>query len=218
MADKPTFRLAPSSLTYLIEECPACFYRHSHGDRRPATPFPSVFSKMDRDQKAAWLGRATSELSPALPGGTITSGTWVASAAIDLGDVLVVIRGSTDSLLAFDDGSYGVVDFKTVIPTDTQVALYGRQLHAYALAMELPGKPWEAPKQVSQLGLLAFPPEGMAHLDDGTWVYLTHPDWLPVQRDRDGFLDFLESVGTLLASGQPDPNPDCPFCQWRNAA
>lgn len=44
-------------------------------------------------------------------------------------------------MLSFDDGSYGIVDFKTTDPRDGHVDFYSLQLHAYALAFEQPADP-----------------------------------------------------------------------------
>ena len=37
-------KLSPSSLTFLHDECPACFWHHYNGRPRPATAFPKVCS------------------------------------------------------------------------------------------------------------------------------------------------------------------------------
>jgi hypothetical protein len=49
-----------------------------------------------------------------------------------------LIRGKVDVLVECDDGSLGVVDFKTTVPKPDHVATYSRQLHAYAWALEHP--------------------------------------------------------------------------------
>ena len=40
----------------------------------------------------------------------------------------VFIAGRIDAALEFDDGSFGIVDFKTSVPKPEHVAFYGRQL------------------------------------------------------------------------------------------
>ena len=54
-----------------------------------------------------------------------------------------LIKGKTDTVLGFNDNTYGVVDFKTSNVKDGNVEKYSRQLHAYSLALENaePGKP-----------------------------------------------------------------------------
>ena len=79
MAPNPV-KLSPSDLTFLWDECPRCFYlKYIHGINRPAAPFPSIFGAIDRLMKAQYAGQPASELSPALPPGTIsvTEGFYV---------------------------------------------------------------------------------------------------------------------------------------------
>lgn len=46
------------------------------------------------------------------------------------------ISGRFDIVVSFDDGTYGVIDFKTSNPSKDSALLYSRQLHAYAYALE----------------------------------------------------------------------------------
>jgi len=57
-------------------------------------------------------------------------------------------------VLAFDDGCYSVMDFKTSTPSRQHVAFYWRQLSAYAYALEHPAAGALQLSPVSKLGLL----------------------------------------------------------------
>jgi len=122
-----------------------------------------------------------------------------------------VIRGRVDALVACDDRTTGVVDFKTVEAKDQHLAIYARQLHAYALALEHPAA--GPPATVSSLGLLAFSPERFEV--DGSEAALTGGlTWTEVPLDRLGFMGFLRQVVAVLDQPQaPEPSSSCPWCR-----
>jgi hypothetical protein len=68
------------------------------------------------------------------------------------------LRGSFGLVAALDDGSFAVVDLKTVEPHDNHVPLYSRQLHAYVLALECPAQGRFALTPVTTMGLVAYDP------------------------------------------------------------
>ena len=121
-----------------------------------------------------------------------------------------MIRGRVDALVACDDRTTGVVDFKTVEAKDQHLAIYARQLHAYALALEHPAA--GPPATVSSLGLLAFSPERFEV--DGSEAALTGGlTWTEVPLDRLGFMGFLRQVVAVLDQPQaPEPSSSCPWC------
>jgi len=77
------------------------------------------------------------------------------------------VSGKFDVAAAFDDGTFGVIDFKTTSPADKNIRLYSRQLHAYALALEhpAPGKLGLTP--ISLIGILAVDPVEMVSIPGG---------------------------------------------------
>ena len=134
------FVLAPSDVTFLLEECPRCFYlKIVSGVRRQKGPMPKIFTVIDSQQKIFFGGGSTKAIHCELPSGTVCRPSMsVASAPIAVpgsSSSTVQFRGAIDSLLAFADFTYGIVDFKTTDPKDTNVSMYGRQLHAYALSV-----------------------------------------------------------------------------------
>jgi len=217
------WKISPSDLTFLWDECPRCFYlKVRHKFKRPGLPFPKIFTKIDLLMKDVYLGHSTQKISPLLPPGkTVMSGRWVTSAPIVApdGENTAYIQGIFDTVVQFEDGSYGVVDFKTSEAREEHVEFYGRQLSAYAYALThpAPGKLHLSP--VSQLGLLYFEPQDLVETaQDG--LSLNGPTrWVEIPVDEERFENFMRAVLALLSLPEPPlANPECAFCAYRAAA
>lgn len=220
--DEP-IKLSPSDLTFLWDECKRCFYlKYVHSIHRPSAPFPGIFSTIDRLMKGYYEGQPTEKLSSELPPGVIRfSEKWVVSAPIKPAgqNLQCYIRGKFDTVAAFDDGSYGVVDFKTTEPKPYHVPFYSRQLHAYAYALENPAEGKFSLSPISKVGLLAVMPDAMDAMAPGEIAYLGKVTWLEIPRDDAAFIGFLAEVLGLLS--QPDIPPageKCSYCQYREDA
>ena len=154
------YRLSPSDLTFSYEGCKRCFYlKMVHNITQPSMPLPSIFSKIAGLLKDHYDGKPTSELHADLPSGIVNLGEkYVRSEAIKLPNhnATCYINGRFDIVLSFDDGSYGVIDFKTSNPSKDSANMYSRQLHAYAYALEHPAANDLALSPVTRLGLLYF--------------------------------------------------------------
>jgi hypothetical protein len=216
-------KLSPSDLTFLWDECPRCFYlKHIHRINRPAAPFPSIFGVIDRLMKAHYAGRPTSELSPSLaPGNVSVSEKWLESLPISLpGHTLsCFLRGKFDALIHFDDGTHGIIDFKTSEPKPSQIPFYSRQLHAYAYALEHPTPRKLGLSPISCLGLLVESPHATlsATTDEISFNFVT--TWLEVPLSRESFIEFIDQVLSLLELPEPPPASEkCAYCQYRQHA
>jgi hypothetical protein len=217
------YKFSPSELTFLWDECPRCFYlKHVYDIKRPAAPFPSIFGAIDRAMKEYYGGRPTSDIHPSLPQGIVLPGeNWVESIPIEIPGCQsrCYFRGKYDTLLQFEDGSYGVVDFKTSDPKPEHVAFYSRQLHAYALSLEKPAPGKFSLGPISVMGLLSIKPRSMDVNPDGQVALLSNPTWQAVPRDDDTFYDFIARVLTLLDQPEPPPpSEECGFCKYREGA
>jgi hypothetical protein len=184
------------------------------GQKRPRLPFPKVFGVIDRAMKACYLGQRTEMLDPDMPPGVISQADrWVESAGLNIPGSSVVseIHGSLDALIHCDDGSVGVVDFKTAALNADLLGTYSRQLHAYAFALEQPGS--GPPLQVSALGLLCFLPDAFT---TGHHAALTGQlKWLEIERDDTAFLRFLIEVAGILDEPEPpSASAECTWCGW----
>lgn len=208
------WELSPTDLTFLWDECRRCFYRKVVlGQPRPRSPFPRVFGAIDRAMKDCLVGRRPEELAPGAPAGVIWSpDCWVRSAPICLPGCTtsVVLRGRLDALVACDNRTDAVVDFKTALPSDPQVPLYARQLHAYAWALERPAA--GSPTAVSALGLLCFAPDAF-DADKTRAALLGDLSWIDVPRNDEQFEEFLVDVVSMVEAPEvPDPSPSCGWC------
>ncbi|MFC1878637.1 PD-(D/E)XK nuclease family protein [Chloroflexota bacterium] len=217
------FKLSPSDLTFLWDECPRCFYlKVARNFRRPSMPFPSIFGRIDGLMKLHYEGKPTGELSAELPEGVVSfAEKWVTSQPITLPghSSQCFLRGKFDTVVTFTDGSYGVIDFKTSKPKPYHIPFYSRQLHAYMYALENPAPGKFALSPISILGLLVVEPVGMSDTPGGQLAYLGDVTWLECPRDDEGFMEFLDQVLALLErQTPPDANPKCGWCSYRQAA
>lgn len=211
-------KLAPSDLTFLWEECPRCFWLKARGVlKRPSAPFPKIFTRIDQQTKDHFFGRPTEEMAEGLRPGRVAFGDrWVRSAplAVEGHETQVVLAGKIDTALAFDDGSFGVIDFKTSEPRDEHVPFYSRQLGAYALAAEHPQPGALELTPVTQLGLLVVEPVAMVGFD-GDVAIKGITRFLEIERDDDAFSAFLSQVLFVLERPHPpDPAPKCSYCTY----
>jgi CRISPR/Cas system-associated exonuclease Cas4 (RecB family) len=218
------YKLSPSQLTFAWDECPRCFYlKVVLGIDRPSQPFPKIFTRIDSLMKRLFDGQPTSALTPELPPGRVAmQGKWVNSAPIVFPDLIAscYIKGAFDSVLAFDDGTYAVIDFKTSSPSKEHIGFYGRQLSAYAYALEHPSEKGLHLSPISKLGLLYLDPIDINHgTDHHRITYDSEVTWQELPKDERKFLDFLHGVLTLLSLPEPPPaHPECGFCAYRTAA
>lgn len=213
------YKLSPSDLTFTYEGCKRCFYQKVVNNiAQPSMPLPSIFTKIASLLKDHYDGRPTSELHPDLPSGKVSLGEkYVTSQAIQLPNhkVSCYIHGRFDIVLSFDDGSYGVIDFKTSNPGSESVDLYRRQLHAYAYALEHPAAKALSLYPVTKLGLLYFYPDSINQGSIDRLNYGAEITWIEVQKDESGFLSFIDEVLDVLESpAAPEHSPHCQWCGY----
>jgi len=165
MATRREVRLSPSNLNYEDRRCDRCFAEAANGEAWPQGPFPGIFAKLDSQQRRYFTDRPTSDVDPGLPPGTLHNGGRVQSAPHAIGGVDFTIRGNMDALLRFDDGSVGVVDFKSSTASPQLGDAYRPQLAAYQWALRKPAS--GDPETVSAAGLLVFAPEEMVDTERG---------------------------------------------------
>lgn len=217
------FKLSPSDFAFLWEQCKRCFWiKVVHDIRQPSMPMAGIFKKIEGLQMELYDGKRTEECLQELPPGTIRCGEkWVESEPINFNgiDGACYISGKIDSLIEFDDGSWGILDFKTTDISSEKAGLYSRQLHAYAHSLENPAKTphlRSAPLALSPikiLGLLCFEPSKLT-LDGGRHTYEGEAKWIEVPRNEGKFLSFLEETLKLLTAPIPSSTPDCNWCKY----
>jgi hypothetical protein len=218
-ADDVVYTVAPSDLTFLLHECRHCFWNKVVlRQPRPQGPMPGVFTRMDRLQRDFFDLKTSADVSPSLPAGRILcKGLAVMSEPLRLPGTTarVRIRGALDALLRFDSGDYGIVDFKTSSPSESNEVNYRLQLHAYALALEHAEWPLTPLSPVTHLGLLCFDPSKLVRTPAGGLAYEMNVTWMPMTRDMESFMKFLTHVVTILERPlAPLCSPNCRFCAW----
>jgi ATP-dependent exoDNAse (exonuclease V) beta subunit len=117
--------------------------------------FPSIFGKMANLTSDFYQDKHTKEISPDLPPGRMKfKEKYVKSLPISISGLKeqAYIRGRFDAVIEFEDGSYGVVDYKTSDAKEERAAFYSRQLSAYAYALENPAPNALSLSPVSKLG------------------------------------------------------------------
>ena len=214
-----TYTISPSDLTFAWDGCKRCFYLKVKHKIAYRGPFPGMFGKMGDLTSNFYLGKPSSEISPHLPGGIVTlREKWVKSAPISFTDTAsqCVIRGRFDSIIAFEDGSYGIIDYKTSDASEEKAAFYSRQLSAYAYALEYPAPGALSLSPITHLGLFIITPERYEKLEVGETAFVTRTTWMDIPRDDASFLALLREIVTLLDNpAPPDPAEDCGLCNYR---
>ena len=104
------------------------------------------------------------------------------------------ISGRFDIVTSFEDGSYGVIDFKTGNPNKDHDVLYGRQLRAYSYALENSADGALGLTPISKLGLLYFPPVRTKQDKVEQLLYESDIHWVEVEKDDGQFLNFLDEL------------------------
>jgi hypothetical protein len=213
-------KLSPSELTFLWDECPCCFYLKTKGIlARPSAPFPSIFSSIDRAMKNHYRDLPVQSLSPDLPPGKFYfSEQFIVSQPVSSPghDLQVYFAGKFDALLEFENGDFGIVDFKTSEAKAAHIAFYARQLEAYAYCLEHPLSGKLARSPITRLGLAYYSPHTMRFDDEGELALHGHFGWQPIQRDEGGFQKFIDEVISVLESPEPPAAAeDCKYCQYR---
>ena len=217
------WKLSPSDFAFLWEECRRCFYLKVAQDfKRPSTPMPKIFTTIDQLMKQRFVGRRTDEVVAGLPGGVFEYGEhWVESLllAVPGHAASCFIRGKFDTVIRFDDGGFGVVDFKTSARNSEHIPLYARQLHAYACALEQAAPGRLALSPVRRLGLLVYEPDAFEHQTAGADRLSGTLSWIEIPRENGGFMDFLGEVLEVLEQPVPPAgSASCPWCAHRDTA
>jgi hypothetical protein len=220
MKNQP-LKLSPSDFTFLWEQCKRCFYLKVVGQiRRPSTPMPKIFTRIDLAMKGWFAGRRTEEVIPSLPPGVLEySEKWVQSQPLSIpgANTPCFLRGKFDTVIHFDDGRFAVVDFKTSDRNESHIPLYARQLHSYAIALEQAAAGRLCLKPISHLGLLVFEPDAFVQEGGERCLLKGALTWLEINRDDQAFLKFLVDVLDVLDQPTPpEADAQCEWCHYRN--
>jgi hypothetical protein len=214
-----TYTISPSDLTFSWDGCKRCFYLKVKHNIAYRGPFPGMFGKMGDLTSNYYIDKASSEISPELPAGTVTlREKWVKSTPISFSDTSshCMIRGRFDAIITFEDGTYGIIDYKTSDASEEKAAFYSRQLSAYAYALENPAPNALSISPITHLGLFIITPNRFERMPNGEIAFVTKTTWMDVPRDDATFLALLREIVTLLDKPTPpDPAEGCGLCNYR---
>lgn len=213
------YKLSPSDLTFAWDGCKHCFYLKVKHKIAYGGIFPSIFGKMANLTSEFYQGKPTHEISALLPWGIVKwRERYVKSAPITVlgATSQCYIYGRFDAVIEFEDGSYGIVDYKTSDAKEEHAAFYSRQLSAYAYSLENPAPKALGLAPVSRLGLFVITPDRYERTPSGEMIFTNRTTWMDVPRDDQAFLSLLGEVLAVLDEPRPpEPSPDCELCNYR---
>jgi hypothetical protein len=194
--------ISPSKLTFLLNECRRCFYLDAHKlYTRPFSPFPSVFTLMDKQARAYFDGRVAPGDRP-----NQMSTKALRKKSLNIPGTSIGFSGEIDCLIWFDDGTIGISDFK-VASKMQHASSYNRQLGAYRYMFENPLV--GSPAIVSELSLTYLIPEAFS---GEAFKIQTHSHVIDYPRTE--FESFAKGIADLLVLplDQVPFDPTCPHC------
>lgn len=215
------WKLSPSDFAFLWEECKRCFYlKVVKGFYRPRLIMPKIFSIIDLQMKKCFEDQRIEKLVKGIPSGIVEyADEWVESDLIRFTDIRssCFIRGKLDTIVRFDDDSYGVIDFKTSEVNEDHINLYSRQLHAYSYALENPAPGKFSCSPISNLGLIIYEPQEFSIKNIEGASLKGDLKWLEIPRNDKMFLKFIHDLLILFENPEPpDTSPTCEWCKYRN--
>ena len=212
------YNLSPSELTFSWDGCKKCFYLKVKHNIVYRGPFPGMFTRMGDLTSNFYLDKPSGEISPDLPAGVLKfREKWVRSVPISFPgtSTQLVLKGRFDAVMAFEDGSFGIIDYKTSDASEEKAAFYSRQLSAYAYALEHPAPNALSISPITRLGLFIITPDRFERLSNGEVAFVNKTTWMNVPRDDATFMNLLTDIVTLV--DQPAPPPpagDCGLCNY----
>lgn len=206
-------RISPSDLTFLWSSCKRCFWlKYRIGFELPSV-FPGIVNALSSRQEAWYKASSSAEFSTGLPAGRVHSSNKLCSSApLTLGDDVTpfILSGKYDFLLAYDDGTFGIVDTKLSTKIG-KVELYWPQLAAYRYMLAAPSK-GEA-RICQTLGLMIWLPTSASRRADGSLTIGFDAVYEEVVVAEDRFKELMREVLVCLASKTAPEISDCDVCQ-----
>ena len=118
-------------------------------------------------------------------------------------------------MVTFDDGTYGIIDFKTGKPGNESAKLYSHQLQSYAYALQNPAQNALKLSPITKLGLLYFYPSKTSQQGVGTLSFDSEITWIEVENNEQDFLGFVDEVLAILDRPEaPESDPKCQWCAY----
>ncbi len=231
-------KFSPSGLTYI--NCKRCFYLSYNYGINYSSGFPGVFSTFDITHKNRFQDLSTKEMFSNLPDGkfykTVNSveaksrkknnesqfkemelPSFIRSDTLkDNKSREFFLAGKPDLVVKFDDGTYGILDFKTTSEDDKTQA-YKHQLEAYAQIFEKPGATGVAKTPrlfpISYMGLMQFTPKEIFEHNDMNYKQNFNINHYKLKRNTEEFYVHVTSlIDIILEEKMPTFNNRCSIC------
>ena len=216
--------LAPSELDYKAKKCHRCFYLEKNKKIATKAFPPPVFSRFDVVQQAYYKDKNTSDLTKELPEGRIMNkdelpGRVVSQTLRDNKGRSFILGGRPDIVIKFDQGGYGIIDFKTTKISEDKSENYKHQLEAYAQIFSKPGatKSKKTPllNPITHMGILQFDPSDIQTHNENSCDMRMNISFSPLRRDeKDFFENITQIIDIINQSEVPDFTEDCNDCQF----
>ena len=216
--------LAPSELDYKPKKCQRCFYLEKNYKIGPKDFPPPVFSRFDVVQQAYYKDKNTSDLTKELPKGRIMNkeelpGRVVSETLSDNKGRNFILGGRPDIVIKFDQGGYGIIDFKTTKISDDKSENYKYQLEAYAQIFTKPGstKSKKTPllNPITHMGILQFDPSDIQSHNDQSCDMRMNISYSPLKRDeKDFFENITKIIDIINTTSIPDFTENCNYCNF----
>jgi len=213
MKKKIKFNVSPSSINYDLGGCHRCYAEKQNGEKWPDRPFPGIFSRLDRQQRAYYDNQPSSLIDASLPNGTIKNAAGIRSVPFVHDGIELTVKGTLDAIIEFKDGTTGIIDYKSSIPQDSLGERYRPQLSAYNWALSNPAV--GQAKEISLMGLLIVCPESMQMTELGP-AQLVSTTWIPVEYDHEWFIELMTHIAKIVKNPETaESNPYCEYCILR---
>ena len=219
-AEKQRIVISPSDFAFLWAKDPYGFYeKYRYQIRRPKANMPYVISEIDGCMKGSLDGKNLSSLDASLPDcKIILSDSWVQSKPIEVGNIEIVIRGRIDAALEFNDGSYGVIDYKASNKNGLSMHGYTRQLQGYAYALMNNDVRDVHLSPISRLGVLQYRPNKFCIMGNGKASLEGQIEWIEIDNDISDFASFLiTDIAPFLLQESAEPKGDDPWMNYVNS-
>ena len=207
-------RISPSDLTFGWSGCKRCFYmRYAYGVSHQG-PFPGIVMSLSSRQEQWYKTKHSHDFSPTLPSGVVHStGKMLESTPIVVnGEVTpFTLGGKYDFLMAYDNGTYGVIDTK-VVSQGGKAEFYWPQLAAYDYILSNPKK--DEPRKCETLGLLVWEIADASQHSADVYNVGFNAEYEPVEVNPKKFEGFISEVVTLLSGEMPAVGEKCSNCEY----
>ena len=214
LSENARANISPSDLTFSWNGCHRCLWLY-YNEQIKAPLFMPLVSEIAEMQEVSCIGKTSADLHPDIPEGKVLQhGGFVMSKPIEVDGVATpfAIKGKYDLVMAFPDGTYGVIDCKFQARASDKGQFYSPQLEAYAFALENPAK-GEA-KTISSLGLLVWSPVKIRGNSSGNFGMELSCNWYPIKRDPEALQARLAEFIGVITGEVPESKSNCDQCKY----